>query len=43
VLTEVSSRRWFAAADAVAESAERLADLTAVLTTAHATFAVGAG
>jgi hypothetical protein len=33
VLTEVSGRRWFVAADAVAESAERLADLTAVLTT----------
>lgn len=35
-LTEPSGRRWFVTADAVTDSAERLAELTAALTTAHA-------
>jgi spectinomycin phosphotransferase len=36
VLTGATGRRWFVTADAVADSAERLAELTAALTTAHA-------
>jgi spectinomycin phosphotransferase/16S rRNA (guanine(1405)-N(7))-methyltransferase len=36
VLTEPNLRRWFVTADAVADSAHRLAELTAALTTAHA-------
>ena len=36
VLTEATGRRWFVTADAVADSRDRLAELTAALTTAYA-------
>jgi len=36
MLTEAAGRRWFLTADAVADSAERLAELSAALTTAYA-------
>lgn len=36
VLTEPAGRRWFVTGDAVADSDQRLADLTAALKTAHA-------
>jgi spectinomycin phosphotransferase len=36
LLTDASGQRWFVTADAVAESAERLAELSGALATAHA-------
>lgn len=42
VLTEPAGRRWFVTGDAVADSDQRLADLTAALKTAHALRHTGA-